>query len=164
MPSHATSATTLNGIPSGLVTFETWGLWPANLAKDDAIGPKSQRLAHQFTQRDLTGPFRVGRTGLQPDDVAGEAQLGSVLDGDDTLAFGNLLGQHVEQRCLTGPRSPAHQEVAMRHDCVVEEFGYSLVRPASVHQRGKIGHRLGEAPHCDNRSVYRDWRDDCVEA
>ena len=26
LPSHATSATTLNGIPSGLVTFETWGL------------------------------------------------------------------------------------------------------------------------------------------
>ena len=25
LPSHATSATTLNGIPSGLVTFETWG-------------------------------------------------------------------------------------------------------------------------------------------
>ena len=25
LPSHTTSATTLNGIPSGLVTFETWG-------------------------------------------------------------------------------------------------------------------------------------------
>ena len=30
LPSHATSATTLNGIPSsGLVTFETWGLSPS---------------------------------------------------------------------------------------------------------------------------------------
>ena len=34
---HATSATTLNGIPSRLVTFETWGLRTPNFANNDQI-------------------------------------------------------------------------------------------------------------------------------
>ena len=42
LPSHATSATTLNGIPSGLVTFKTWGLSPSHFADNDEIWTHGQ--------------------------------------------------------------------------------------------------------------------------
>ena len=57
--------------------------------------------------------FGVGRPCLQPHDVvAGQPQLGGVLDGDDALAGRDAAGEGVEQRGLAGAGAARDEDVA----------------------------------------------------
>ena len=57
-------------------------------------------MSHEVTQWDLAEALDVGGSSLQPHDVACEAKLGGVFDGDDPLAGGDHSRQKVEESRL----------------------------------------------------------------
>ena len=104
LPSHATSATTLNGIPSGLVTFETWGLGAADFANDDPVGPHRQHELDQCPDRDLATPIGTRWLGLVVRTVRTQknVKLTHLFDATDALFRRYRIEQGREQRSLTG--------------------------------------------------------------
>src|SRR6478736_8461965 len=68
----------------GLQQVERLG--SADFADDDALGPHTQAVAHQFAHRDLAFALDVGRPGFQPHHMRLlQLKLGGVFAGDDAL-------------------------------------------------------------------------------
>src|SRR5690606_28785190 len=85
----------------------------AHLADDDPLGTHAQAVAHQVAHGDLALALKVGRPGLQPDDVRLlQLQFGRVLAGDDALVELDGAGQAVEQGRLAGAGAAGDDDVA----------------------------------------------------
>src|SRR6185295_11550602 len=95
----------------GLQQVERLG--SADFADDDAFGPHTQAVAHQFAHRHLAFAFDVGRAGFQPHHVRLlQLKFGGVFAGDDALVMLDELGQTVQQRGLPGAGTARYQHVA----------------------------------------------------
>ena len=93
------------GVP-GLQHVEGFGA--ADLADDDAVGPKPQRRAHQIGHGDDAGfgaqRHAIGRRALQ---------LARILDQDHPLIeLGDLGEERIGERGLAGARAAGDQEIA----------------------------------------------------
>src|SRR5262249_31049902 len=75
----------------------------AHFADDDPVRPHAESVADQVALGDLAHPFQVGRTGFQLYYVRLlELQLGSFLDGHQSLFFRDEPGERVKHRRLPG--------------------------------------------------------------
>ena len=108
LPSHATSATTLNGIPSGLVTFETWGLGAADLTDHDPVETHGQYHLHQRPHRYLATAIETGRSRLVVRRVGAQrdVELAYFFDATDAVAGWRGVDERREQRRLSGSGGP----------------------------------------------------------
>ena len=93
------------------------GLGAADLADDDPVGPHAQGVPDELADLDLALALDVGRAGLERDHVVLlELELGRVLDRDDALVAGDVGGERVQGRRLTGAGTAGdqHVELALR--------------------------------------------------
>src|SRR5579875_389082 len=83
----------------------------ADLTDDDPVRAHPQGVPHEVPDGHLPSPLRVGRTGLEAEDVLlVELQLLGVLDGDDPLVLRDERRQDVEQRGLPSAGAPRDQD------------------------------------------------------
>ena len=76
-------------------------LGATDLTHDDAVGSQSHRDPDQIPQVGPTDPVGTARTRFEPHHViAGKAQLGDVLDGDDAFVGSDVADERVQQRRL----------------------------------------------------------------
>jgi hypothetical protein len=105
----------------GLEEIEALG--PPDLAHHDAVRSHAQGIADEVADAHAADVLGIGRASLQPDDVvAGQGQLGHVLDGDDALATWDQCGQGVEQGRLACPGATGDHEVEPTVDRLDQEL------------------------------------------
>ncbi len=87
--------------------------------------------------------------------MAGERELGGVLDGNNSLAGRDFLGKNVEQRRFPRPGSTRHQQIAPGLHRLAEQRRPLLSYSPGSDQGVESGNRLGEPSHRHGRSVDR---------
>ena len=134
------------------------------LADDDAVGALAQRVDDELLERDLALTLVVGGTRLQRQDMAlREVQLGRVLDRDDALAVGDVVGQGVEQRCLTRARATLDDDVHAGEDECLQEIRHVLIHGPVGDQRFGGEHVVAELADVEC-PVLRDTEGHGVDA
>jgi hypothetical protein len=88
----------------------------ANLSNDNAIRSETKGRTQQRSERNGSPSFRIGRTRLQTDNVTAECELGSILDGHNSLADRNLRPKKVEESGFARPCPAADDQVASLFD------------------------------------------------
>ena len=117
----------------------------ADLANDDAVGAHTQGIAHEVADGDSALALEIGRARFERHDVLLlQAQLGSILDGDDALALGDERRDDVERRRLTGAGTARDEDVDARLDAGAQERRHLLVHRAEGNQVVDAKRRLGE--------------------
>ncbi len=82
---------------------------PAALTDDDAVWSHTKRVADQVADSYLAGPLGVGRPRLERDDMGSlDLKFRRLLDGDQTLAVGDEIREHVEHGRLAGAGATNH--------------------------------------------------------
>ena len=102
------------------------GLAGPALAHHDAIRSHPQGVAHQGADRHPGPAVGRGRAGLEAHHVvAGQTELGGVLDGDHALADRDAGGESVEEGGLARPRAAAGHDVAPGVDGPRQQVGHA---------------------------------------
>ena len=131
----------------GLEHVERFGA--PRLADDDAVRPHAKRVDHQLALRYGALPFDGRFAGLEPHDVPLlEHQLRNVLDGDDSLCFGNEARESIKQCGLACTAAAGDHHVQPRPDAALEQF---------EHRRGQrgIGEQLVIGEHVSAKTANR---------
>src|SRR5436309_2753085 len=90
---------------------------------DDAVRPVAEGGSQQVPNRHCWS-IRLLSPGFKPNQVAlANADLCRFFDEDDALLVWDKLRQDVEQRCLSGPRTPTDQDISPAFHFCLENLG-----------------------------------------
>ena len=94
--------------------------------------------------------------------MAGQGELGGVLDGDHALVGGNLRRQEVQQCRLPGTGPARHEHIAARGDDFCQKIHLVAGGRSRLHQRIEGGDRLSEAADRHHGPIDAGGRHDRV--
>jgi hypothetical protein len=137
----------------------------ADLANDDAVGPHTEGVDHQLADVNGALALDVGRAGFHARHVGLlQPQLGRILDGHDALVLGNVAGERIEQRRLSGAGSAADQDVEARLHAALQQFQHSFGERQPGDQVLALHPMAAETADAKQRSIDGYGRDGGVDA
>ena len=116
-------------VSAGRQAQEGERFFAAHLGKKDAIRTQAKASLKQELGRHRAGPLpALGIEQMQLVQVAGQGQLGRVLDGDEPLGFRYLLDQALHEGGLARAGLAGHNNSLVRLNRQAEEFDELAVR------------------------------------
>lgn len=109
------------------------------LTDDDAVGPHTQRVAHQVADHHLPATLDVGRAGLKPNGVGLiKSEFGSVLDSDDAFRRVMKVDKALSKVVLPEPVPP--ETIMLRRACTKDCRSRAIAMSSDL--RSTIASRL----------------------